>query len=184
MTPATRDIWDLLRLQCTHFLWSGADESSDLREVDNTKERQYGKRRSSTSLGKSPPPEHKSPHLRDLRHQAPSSDGRVEASHAQANSTQRLSENHRAYLKLPRSSGFLSSGVTTTSLFRTHYSSNYTSHSPTPPTQEGEVLTTRPPRKSPHFSFLKISIHGSSVVSILQMSGTEALALICPSSHS
>ena len=157
MTLATRDIWDLLRQQCTHFLWSGADESSDLREADNTKERQYGKRRSPTSLGKTPPPEHKSPGLRDLRPQAPSLDGTVETSCARANSTPRLSGTHSAYRKLPRSSGFLRSGVTTTSVFRTHYSSNYTSHSPTPPALEGEVLTTRPPGKSLHCSFLKIS---------------------------
>ena len=54
--------------------------------------------------------------------------------------------------------GFLRSGVTTTSLFRTHYSSNYASRSPTPPALESEVLTTRPPGKSLHCSFLKISI--------------------------
>lgn len=44
MTTKTWDIWNLLRLECIPFLWSGAGESSNLREADNRKGKWNGQK--------------------------------------------------------------------------------------------------------------------------------------------
>lgn len=90
---------ELVKTQCPALLWSGADESSDFREADDTKEAQYGWR-SHTSLGEITPPEHTLPSLWDPHARSLDWPGRTQPCLKQRNP--RLPVTPHCLLKLPK----------------------------------------------------------------------------------